>query len=123
MTNNKRKNFDVGDHVVITHEASSTVYLVVGVKGNKLGVIDPIRALVVPGQVPMYIAAELFEVPLSFQMDQFNRDYGKIERMMQAKALGENLAPKYHGKCDHFHGGKSCDDPKCWLTQGGTNEN
>lgn len=91
MTNNKRKNFDVGDMVVITHELNSTMYIVSGVKGNKLGVVDPIRALVVPGTVPMFIAAELFELPLSFQLDRFQRDYSRVERMMLGKALGENL--------------------------------
>jgi len=91
MTNNKRKNFDVGDMVVITRELNSTVYVVSGVKGSKLGVVDPIRALVVQGTVPMFIAAELFEVPMLFQLDRFLRDYTRIERMMQVKALGENL--------------------------------
>ena len=47
MKNNKRKNFDIGDMVVITHELNSTMYIVSGVKENKLGVVDPIRALVV----------------------------------------------------------------------------
>lgn len=105
MINNKRKNFDIGDHCVITHEASSPVYVVVGVKGDKLGVIDPIRALVVPGTVPMYIAAELFEVPLSFQLTRFQNDYSRIERMMLGKALGENL------KLPDMRCG--CGDPDC----------
>ena len=105
MTNNKRKNFDIGDQVVITHEASSPVYVVVGVKGDKLGVVDPIRALVVPGTVPMYIAAELFEMPLSFQLDRFQHDYTRIERMMQAKTLGENLKTP-DPRC-------GCGDPDC----------
>lgn len=91
MTNNKRKNFDVGDMVVITHELNSTMYIVSGVKGNKLGVVDPIRALVVPATQAMWLDAELFEVPLSFQLDKFQREHARVERSIMARNLGTNL--------------------------------
>ena len=93
MTNNKRKNFDIGDMVVVTHELNSTVYVVSGVKETKLGVVDPIRALVVPETQPLWLEAELFEVPLSFQLDKFQREHLRVERSIMARNLGANLAP------------------------------
>ena len=91
MTNNKRKNFDVGDLVVVTHELNSTVYIVSGVKGTKLGVVDPIRALVVLATQAMWLESELFEVPLSFQLDKFQREHARVERSILARNLGDNL--------------------------------
>ena len=91
MTNNKRKNFDIGDMVVITHELNSTMYIVAGVKDTKLGVVDPIRALVVPATQALWLDAELFEVPLSFQLDKFQREYARVERSILARNLSENL--------------------------------
>jgi len=91
MTNNKRKNFDVGDMVTVTHELNSTVYVVSGVKGTKLGVVDPIRALVVPATQPLWLEAELFEVPLSFQLDRFQHEHARVERSILVRNLGENL--------------------------------
>lgn len=93
MTNNKRKNFDICDLVVVTHELNSTVYVVSGVKGTKLGVVDPIRALVVPATQALWLDAELFEVPLSFQLDKFQREHLRVERSIMARNLGANLAP------------------------------
>ena len=91
MKNNKRKNFDIGDMVVITHELNSTMYIVSGVKENKLGVVDPIRALVVPATQAMWLDAELFEAPLSFQLDRFQREHARVERSIVARNLGANL--------------------------------
>jgi hypothetical protein len=91
MTNNKRKNFDIGDLVVVTHELNSTMYIVSGVKGNKLGVVDPIRALVVPETQALWLDAELFEVPLSFQLVRFQREHSRVERSILARNLGANL--------------------------------
>lgn len=114
MTNNKRKNFDVGDMVVITHELTSPVYVVAGVKGSKLGVIDMIRALVVPGTVPIWLDAELFELPMSFQLARYQLESARIERAMLTRNLSENLPLK---KCDGNHAAPICDDVECWRRE------
>lgn len=83
----KKPPFGVGDYVVVTPELNTPMYLVVGVDGLLLGVVDALAVLTVGRQRPQWLDRSLFEKPNVFQREKFDKDHAAVLIKMQERKM------------------------------------